>query len=68
MQLMMYLGNDLVEAVPLDDSNIPKPGYVGNFKRSLKEKYNELIQQFTDPPEFLVMPMFNQSSQSQRRN
>lgn len=67
MQLMMYLGNDLVEAVPLEDSNIPKPGYLGNFKRNLKLKYNELIQQFAEPPEFLVMPFFNQN-QSQARS
>lgn len=67
MQLMMYLGNDLVESVPLDDANIPKPGYLGNFKRNLKVKYNELIQQFSEPPEFLVMPFFNQN-QSQARS
>lgn len=55
MQLMMYIGNDLIEAVPLDLERIPKPGYVGNFKRRLKEKYSELIQQYPDPPEFLVI-------------
>jgi hypothetical protein len=59
---MMYLGNDLIEAVVLEDENIPKPGYVGNFKRNLKVKYNELIQQFTDPPEFLVMPALQRSN------
>lgn len=55
MQLMMYIGNDLIEAVPLDLKSIPKPGYVGSFKRSLKIKYRELIQQFPEPPEFLVI-------------
>ncbi|MEO5595232.1 MAG: hypothetical protein ABIR15_12035 [Chitinophagaceae bacterium] len=55
MKLMMYLGNDLIEAIPLDQERIPKPGYVGSFKRSLKEKYREMIMQFADPPEFLVI-------------
>jgi hypothetical protein len=55
MKLMMYLGNDLIEAVPLDRERIPKPGYLGNFKRALKEKYQEMIKQFSDPPEFLVI-------------
>jgi hypothetical protein len=55
MNLMMYLGNDLIESVPLDDERIPKPGYVGTVKRNLKVKYNELIKQFPDPPEFLVI-------------
>jgi len=55
MQLMMYIGNDLIEAVPLDMANIPNPGYVGSFKRRLKQKYSELIQQVPEPPEFLVI-------------
>ena len=58
MQLMMYIGNDLIEAVPLDHENIPKPGYLGSFKRNLKLKYQELIQQFSEPPEFLVINPF----------
>jgi len=55
MKLMMYIGNDLIEAIPLDLDKIPKPGYVGSFKRNLKLKYKELIQQFEEPPEFLIV-------------
>lgn len=55
MTLMMYLGNDLIESIPLDGERIPKPGYLGTFKRSLKEKYREMILQFAEPPEFLVI-------------
>ena len=51
----MYIGNDLIESIPLDDERISKPGYVGNFKRFLKIKYNELIQEFEERPEFLVI-------------
>lgn len=52
---MMYIGNDLIEAIPLNEEYIPKPGYLGSFKRSLKMKYQELIRQFPEPPEFLVI-------------
>ena len=52
---MMYIGNDLIEAIPLEHENIPQRGYVGSIKRSLKEKYGELIRQFAEPPEFLVI-------------
>lgn len=55
MQLMMYIGNDLIEAIPLDREKIPKPGYVGAIKRNLKLKYDGLIRQFANPPEFLVV-------------
>ena len=55
MQLMMYIGNDLIEAVSLDVTRISIPGYLGNFKRQLKQKYQALLQETTDQPEFLVI-------------
>jgi hypothetical protein len=51
---MMFIGNDLIEAVPLDPERVPKRGYLGGFKRSLKIKYSGLIQQYSIAPEFLV--------------
>ena len=62
MKLMMYIGNDLIESIPLDLDKIPKPGYLGSFKRNLKIKYKELIQQFAEPPEFLVINPIPQST------
>ncbi|HET9825525.1 MAG TPA: hypothetical protein VFP87_09325 [Chitinophagaceae bacterium] len=55
MKLMMYIGNDLIEAVPLQQENLRQPGYLGKFKRHLKVKYSELISQSHQPPEFLVI-------------
>ena len=55
MQLMMYIGNDLIEAVPLELGRISKPGYLGQFKRTLKLKYRELIQELETKPDFLVV-------------
>ena len=66
MKLMMYIGNDLIESIPLDLDKIPKPGYVGSFKRNLKIKYRELIQQFQDPPEFLVINPLPKTAQAGR--
>jgi hypothetical protein len=62
MQLMMFIGNDLIEAVPIEQAKIQKPGYVGQFKRTLKMKYNELIRQYSSPPEFLVINPANQTN------
>lgn len=55
MKLMMYIGNDLIEAVPLQQESLRQPGYLGKFKRNLKIKYSELINQSQQPPEFLVI-------------
>jgi hypothetical protein len=55
MQLMMYIGNDLIEAVPVDVQFISVPGYLGNFKRQLKQKYHSLLQESALKAEFLVV-------------
>ena len=52
---MMFLGNDLIESVPINVQDLRIPGYLGKFKRNLKLKYRELIMQTPDPPEFLVI-------------
>jgi len=51
---MMFLGNDLLEAVPIHREDLRQPGYLGKFKRCLKKKYEELILQSGTSPEFLV--------------
>ncbi|MDQ3681513.1 MAG: hypothetical protein M3352_00395 [Bacteroidota bacterium] len=55
MKLMMYLGNDLIESVSLDFTLISTPGYLGSFKRNLKQKHSDLIQQIREQLEFLVV-------------
>ena len=53
---MMYIGNDFIEAINLDINRISKPGYVGQFKRTLKIKYRNLIEERNNKPDFLVVP------------
>lgn len=65
---MMYIGNDLIETVQLEDEKIRIPGYVGDFKRYLKTKYRELIHTQNDPPDFLVTDILPQNYQSGKRN
>ena len=65
MQLMMYIGNDLIETVQLEDTRIPKPGYIGQFKRNLKVKYQDIIRQSSTAPEFLIV---NPDPQPRRTN
>ena len=62
MQLMMYIGNDLIEAIPLQSESIPQPGYLGQFKRLMKEKYAQLIHESQVRPEFLVVHMIEATS------
>jgi hypothetical protein len=68
MKLMMYIENDLIEAIHLDDDKIRMPGYVGHFKRYLKLKYGELIKQQKNPPDFLVTNLLPQSGQPDKMN
>ena len=63
---MMYIGNDLIEAVPLQKESLRQPGYLGKFKRNLKIKYSELISQSPVPPEFLVINLNPQRADKQK--
>ena len=53
MKLLMFVGNHLIESVSLDKELISKPGYLGNFKRRLQNKYRELYLS-ENKPEFFV--------------
>ncbi len=66
MQLMMYLGNDLIETVALNNRELSVPGYLGRFKRYLKIKYNHLIVETGQQPEYLVVPPANVQQKTQR--
>lgn len=57
MQLMMYVGNDLIASIMLDRQSISQPGYLGKIKRQLKEQYSEDLKLTTCKPEFLVVDL-----------
>ena len=62
MKLVMYLGNDFIDAVPVNVQDLRIPGYLGKYKRNLKVKYSKLLQESPDPPEFLVVEMDGEQS------
>ena len=64
MQLMMYLNNDLIESIQVDLYQISRPGYLGQFKRVLKQKHISLIQESATMPEFLVVDPIVQGNSS----
>jgi hypothetical protein len=68
MKLMMYIGNDLIEEIQLEDDKIRLPGYVGHFKRNLKIKYQELISLQLTPPDFLVTNFLPQPDRPGSKN
>ena len=57
MQLMMYIGNDLIETITVDFTRLSIPGYLGGYKRQLKQKYKDLILESAQEAEFLVINM-----------
>ena len=68
MQLMMYIGNDLIESIPLDPERVAKPGYLGSFKRCLKVKYTALINESSARPDFLVINNLESSATGQKKS
>lgn len=68
MQLMMYIGNDLIESIPLDDESISQPGYLGKFKRMLKQKYADLIRESSTNPDFLVINLSTERNTTNKKD
>lgn len=54
MKLVMFIGNNCVEAVNLEESSIILPGYISHFVKMLRCKYEDLIDQSPYDPEFLI--------------
>ncbi|MBA2745845.1 MAG: hypothetical protein H0U44_06440 [Flavisolibacter sp.] len=57
MELMMYVGNDHIESIPINKNQLSIPGYLGHLKRKLKEKYGHLLRESGKAPEFLVVDL-----------
>lgn len=55
MELAMYIGNDFIDAIPLGQSFIVFPGYVGHFVKLLRSKHEALILEYELEPEFLLV-------------
>jgi hypothetical protein len=64
MQLLLYLGNDLIDSAPIRTDQLSEPGYLGRFKRVLKEKHAEEIKASGERPEFLVVKLDTTSASS----
>ncbi len=55
MQLMMYLGNCLIESMEVSISRTNRPDYLGRFKRILNHKHFEAIQKAGMVPQYFVV-------------
>jgi hypothetical protein len=55
MKLIMYLNNQLIDAVPLNLVEITWPGYIGRIKRDLETKHRELIRSSAKLPDYFVI-------------
>ncbi|MGN6163120.1 MAG: hypothetical protein ACTHOF_01135 [Flavisolibacter sp.] len=67
MQLMMYLGNDLIDSIPVNFYQLSQPGYLGKFKRVLKDKHAAVIRESPIHPEFLVVDLAPATNSKQDR-
>lgn len=55
MKLIMYLNNQLIDAVPLNLVAITWPGYIGRIKRELESKHKDLLKTSPKLPDYFVI-------------
>ena len=61
MELVMYVGFDMIDAVRLNTEKITEPGYVGSLKRELMQKNAPQLQYLSIEPEFLIVQSVTQA-------
>ena len=54
----MYLGNHLIDSIPIKLSTVVLPGYLGHLKRKLEKKHSHLILSSGIEPEYFVYTNF----------
>jgi hypothetical protein len=54
MELMMYIENDCIDIMGVENSFIHQPGYLGHFVRLLRQKHESLIYAMNREPEFFL--------------
>jgi hypothetical protein len=54
MELKMFIGNNLIESVPVSFAQIRKPGFLETLTGKLKAKHEELIQTASETPLYFI--------------
>lgn len=53
MKLLMFMGNECIDSITIEQSFIILPGYTSHFVRLLKQRNERLLSQLKREPEFL---------------
>ncbi|GAA4727800.1 hypothetical protein [Flavisolibacter ginsenosidimutans] len=61
MELVMYVGFDMIDTIRLNTEKITEPGYVGSLKRELMQKHASQMQYLSVEPEFLIVQSVSQA-------
>lgn len=54
MELTMFIGNDFIDSVSIEQNLITFPGYVGHFARLMRKRNQSLLLNEVIEPEFLL--------------
>ena len=54
MELTMFIGNDFIDSVSIEQNLITFPGYVGYFVRLMRKRNQSLLLNEDIEPEFLL--------------
>jgi hypothetical protein len=65
MKLVMYIGNDMIQSMPIDYGMITQPGYLGNIVRQLKIENSSRIIGCALEPEFFIFFVQNRFAHNQ---
>jgi len=54
MDLKMFIGNELIDTVNINATQLNKPGYVEFLKMEMEEKNEDIIDLSNEEPQFFI--------------
>jgi hypothetical protein len=54
MELTMFIRNDFIDSVPIEQNLVTFPGNVGHFTRLLRKRNQSILLEEQNEPEFLL--------------
>lgn len=57
MELTMFLGNELIDRISLNEKKIGHPGYIERLRMDMEEKNEDILDLSSENPQFFIENM-----------
>lgn len=66
MDLKMFIGNELIDVIPINSACLHMPGYIQFLKMDMEEKHEDIIDLSNEDPKFFIDAVPSSMNRSER--